>query len=778
MGKKFFFAYPNEPLQLGQTIESAISKFNSIEERILSWKAMDINGKFIEEKILEEISDRIFVADITYLNFNVVFEIGYAIGAKREIILVRNRTFEEKGPTILQVGIFDTIGYAEYATSDDLVTILKKIKASNPHSGNNVPNVTAPVYIVDAKYKSDFTTRIISRVKKARLGFRTFDPTETTRMSALTTIADVAQSRGVLLSLLPASAKDSKIHNIRTSFVAGLAFGMDKARLILSIGTDSAPIDVRDFVSVYNRLESINDYIHDFAMNVVELMQQSLTLKIDKSPNILEKLNLGASAAENEMRTLQYYYLKTDAYFKAIRGEVQLVVGRKGSGKTAIFIQIRDSERTKQANVVLDLMPDGYQLIKFKEQVLDFLEEGTMQHTITGFWEYILLLEICHKVLETDKNKRYIEKKYFDAYEKLDSLYKAENYLTEGDFSERMARLLESIGENYTNTICDVKQNTGLGLKENKVRLSHPEVTDLIYKGDIKPLRIALIDYLSNKKTVWLLFDNVDKGWPSTGLSHEDLIIIRSLIDSARKIQKLFTKNRIEVFPIIFLRNDVYELLVKESSDRQKEGKVLLDWTDPDLLRQIIYLRIKGDHGEGYSFDQLWRQLCVSHYKGEDSFNYLIDRSLMRPRFLLNLITHCRSFAVNLNHSKIQEEDLAKGIEAYSHDLVQDINYEIQDIFPKANGILHKFISSKAKMSLPQLQTIIFSADMSQMEAEKIIELLLWYGFIGIEYQDDVKYIYSLNYDIEVLKALILKAGEDAILIINPAFWPGLLIYE
>ena len=42
-------------------------------------------------------------------------------------------------------------------------------------------------------------------------------------------------------------------------------------------------------------------------------------------------------------------------------------------------------------------------------------------------------------------------------------------------------------------------------------------------------------------------------------------------------------KAKYEVFPIIFLRNDVYDLLVRESPDRQKEAKAFLDWTDPDL---------------------------------------------------------------------------------------------------------------------------------------------------------------------------------------------------
>src|SRR3546814_12937673 len=92
------------------------------------------------------------------------------------------------------------------------------------------------------------------------------------------------------------------------------------------------------------------------------------------------------------MRDLERYYLETDQFLKSLRGEAHFVVGRKGSGKSAIFLQIRDAERDKNRNknIVLDLKPDGYKLIKFKERILQFLSEGTYQHTITAFWEYVL----------------------------------------------------------------------------------------------------------------------------------------------------------------------------------------------------------------------------------------------------------------------------------------------------------------------------------------------------------------------------------------------------
>ena len=87
---------------------------------------------------------------------------------------------------------------------------------------------------------------------------------------------------------------------------------------------------------------------------------------------------------------------------------MNLVVGRKGSGKTALFVQLRDTKRGRKPNIVVDLKPEGFSsLIKLKERVLDFLTAGAQQHLITALWEYILLLEITYKVLEKDREVHF-----------------------------------------------------------------------------------------------------------------------------------------------------------------------------------------------------------------------------------------------------------------------------------------------------------------------------------------------------------------------------------
>lgn len=116
-----------------------------------------------------------------------------------------------------------------------------------------------------------------------------------------------------------------------------MAEGMGKALCMLQYEEDPVPLDYRDFVNFTYHPDDINECIAEFAGKVAEAFQQELNVFSKSEDTFLQSLDLGASSAENEMRTLQNYYLKTDQFLRSLRGEANIVVGRKGSGKSAIF---------------------------------------------------------------------------------------------------------------------------------------------------------------------------------------------------------------------------------------------------------------------------------------------------------------------------------------------------------------------------------------------------------------------------------------------------------
>lgn len=763
-----FFAYPAQPPDLVQPIRAAIKLFNDASDAFAleSWEQNDISGVPFTDPIFAKIPSGAFLAaDITFLNENVVFEIGFAIGSKKRCILFVNGALVSDRDLANRVGIFDTLGYETYENTAGLAQLPMDRKDFGPIQFEAVINHQQPVYIVEPAKKNDAHLMLVSRTKKARWKYRSFNPDEDVRLSALDAIRHVAQSAGVIAPLQPPSVPNSREHNLRAMFVAGLAMGLDIPTLIIHPVEFSPPSDVRDLTKKYRHPDDIVDAIQNFSLEITEFSQRT-TSKVDQTSSILTKLAIGDPTAENEMTTLRDYFLSTDEYQRALRGEVNLVVGRKGSGKTALFVQLRDTKRNHRQNIVVDLKPEGYQLVKLKERVLDLLTAGAQQHLITALWEYILLLEITYKLLEKDQAVHVRDHRLTEPYIKLRALYGDTELSQEGDFRERLSKLSDHLIQEFLSAHAyEVSEN-------EKINITTAQITQILYQHDIRNLYEAMIQYLLLKQEVWLLFDNIDKGWSVEGINDTDIVTLRCLINASRKIQREFNRRNIPFNSIIFVRDDVYSLLMESSADYGKEMRASLDWSDPDLLAEVLTKRIGSSIQAPLSSPAT---ISISHYAGEPWLSFMVQRSLMRPRNLLKLFRYSLGYAINSSHQRIETDDIARGLKTYAQDLVIEVDRELTDVFPKAKRLIYEFSEENSEFVQDDLSTLIQCADLDKESAERVINFLMYYGVLGVrKVNEDVVYIYDVNYDIEMLKVRIKKWGGSTKYVINPALWPAL----
>lgn len=469
--------------------------------------------------------------------------------------------------------------------------------------------------------------------------------------------------------------------------------------------------------------------------------------------------------AENELANLSQYYLETDEFRRSRRGEVNVVVGRKGSGKTALFARLRDTIRNNKKNIVLDLKPQGYQLVKLKDRILDYLSEGSKSHLITAFWEYILYLELAYKILEKDRSVHMNNHDLYSIYNELYSAYHIGDHSEQGDFSERLQRISDALIDRFKSE------------GNSEIQLSNNEITELLYTHNIKSIKSVVSRYLTLKEESWILFDNLDKGWSTRGLSKSDILILRSLIDAARKVQRDLSKNDNDFYAVVFIRNDVYQLLVRSSADFGKESRAALDWSDADMLREMLRRRIVNTPGmdESQSFDDVWSSIFQSHIEGEESSQHIIERCLMRPRNFIKIVQLCRGAAINLGKNFVDEDAITKGLSNFSDDLLLDASRELIDINPTYENILYNFIDEESTYTLSDLEVILTSGGEDLIDYQQAVDHLLYYGFLGIKTETkDPEYIYHNAYDMKKFQARIKKRGAGIQYVLNPAFWPAL----
>jgi hypothetical protein len=209
--------------------------------------------------------------------------------------------------------------------------------------------------------------------------------------------------------------------------------------------------------------------------------------------------------------------------------------------------------------------------------------------------------------------------------------------------------------------------------------------------------------------------------------------------------------------------------------------RAVIDWTEPDLLREMLRLRLVSaldGRAKNMDFNQIWPHFCVSHFHGEETSAYMIDRSLMRPRNVLKIFNHCRGFATNFRHHKIDEDDLEKGMRTYSNDLLVELDHELTDVFPAAQNLLYHFLDASAVLTDSELNTLIRAAGVADPNVRRIIEFLIYYGVLGLRTEDGDLYIYQVNYNPKMIEARARRAGTAALYVVNPAFWPALGIKE
>ena len=123
-----FFAYPSSKQTLRESIQEAVRILNAAGQvNIKTWEDCKIGGNFIIDTICHEIDEAdLFFADLTGLNANVMFELGYAIARDKRIWLIFDESYTEGKNMFNQLKVLTTIGYVSCCNSTDIVSAFYK----------------------------------------------------------------------------------------------------------------------------------------------------------------------------------------------------------------------------------------------------------------------------------------------------------------------------------------------------------------------------------------------------------------------------------------------------------------------------------------------------------------------------------------------------------------------------------------------------------------------------------------------------------------------------
>ncbi|QXJ25340.1 hypothetical protein AGRA3207_006822 [Actinomadura graeca] len=396
--------------------------------------------------------------------------------------------------------------------------------------------------------------------------------------------------------------------------------------------------------------------------------------KLILSPKILNVLDFGTPSAERDIsRGLEKYFVESAAYQRLRSGAKTILMGNRGAGKSAIFKVLAKRERAAGSHVI-ELSPEDYSY-ELLSSTLAAESAGSWvkQGAYAAAWKYLIYILVMKELAK--KGMR----------------------LTKGGGREIHRYIRDHHGARQLGTLAllvsYLKRLEAVKLGPIEAGLRTHELDRLYKLEEIHDLLPSLCRVLDDQRVV-IFVDELDRGWDS---SEDAKAFVSGLFQACVSINGLHPNMRVYVS----LRQELYDDIPALYEDAQKHRDLMekISWTEESLL-ELIAKRIRYSAREkGFEADALERaedRVCWSAVfapppgtSWDGSFAYMVDRTLYRPRELIQFCSEAleqareRTTRLPVPHSAIERSEYG-----YSAERAKDIAAEYRSQYP---GLLSVF---------------------------------------------------------------------------------------
>jgi hypothetical protein len=131
-------------------------------------------------------------------------------------------------------------------------------------------------------------------------------------------------------------------------------------------------------------------------------------------------------------------------------------------------------------------------------------------------------------------------------------------------------------------------------------------------------------------------------------------------------------------------------------------------------------------------FSQVWPQAFDTLVGAQDAFDYVLDRTLMRPRDVLSLLQRALEVALNRGHERVEQDDIKRAEASYSEDQLEALVGEIHDVYPQSRDVVYELLGCRAVMGEAELDGLLRRVVPDEGTRARLVDLLLWYCLLGV----------------------------------------------
>ena len=770
-----FFAFPSRPPALNETINNGIhilernSELRQAGVRFRPWPDVAVSGTRLLSSITEAINRSVLVAcDITYPNANVAFELGYAVGRAKRVWVSLDKSIQGATTTFKQLytGMLG-VGYAPYENYESLAdafmsdrpwqTLDKHLLGDDFLSRVVRTEQPSLLYL-----KPPHATSAVIRAQEVlsqsafRDGLITDDPQETPG-TTLEWFAEKARDcDGVVVHLLADNQDGSAAHNAKGSFVAGLAHGLRKPILMLAHEPFQCPTDYTTLLKAHETAAQCESQLREWLESVPIVRRARRAIGSPPAANRrleLRNLSIGEPFAENEQSHLDEYFVETSDYFTPLEAQTTVLVGRRGTGKTATLIALQAAFRADPRNHVCVIKPVGYEvdgLIRLLNEEWRQAERGFL---VESLWKFLIYSELSGSLVREIRG-RPIHYQMNEDERLLSEHVEANADVLLAPFSQRLNRAVGAL--QGTGSIADTE-------------VQRDRISEHLHMSQIGALHERLTGVLAGRGKVAILVDNLDEPWHPGS----DTVILSGLLLGLLRVTHNMVegfdhpnpRRRVDVSLTTFIRSDIFAYIEPLANERDKWPLRRINWNDRELLLRVVDNRLGRGGIVALDTNEVWEKLFAHEVAGLPVRDFILNNILARPRDVIFFVKEAVSHAVNRGHERVEAEDLLSARESYSRYVFGSVQSEDDPRRNQMAAVLYEFAGCTRSMSEAEMQERIAKAGVVATDVDFYVNLLCDVNFTGI--RTSVGYRYP---DDENDREMLLQVARR---LIGTATWPG-----
>ncbi len=454
-------------------------------------------------------------------------------------------------------------------------------------------------------------------------------------------------------------------------------------------------------------------------MQKMQPLKENVRTKNEESANVIK------SIAENwkleaKLETQKDYFYHLQEVNLILNRSKYYIIGRKGSGKSSI------SEHLLALNS-FDTFSEKLSFKNFPFNELYGLDNQkfTPPNQYITLWKYLIYSTIAKLMVGNEKIDASVRASLAEIYkpDPIRSLARTINNWTSAEFGATVF----GTGGNFKFSK-DVKTQSANWIDR------------------VNALEDIILQHCDESK-YFIIFDELDEDYRTIkSEEHQHYnYLLTSLFKAVQDIIYTFSSTKINICPIVFLRDDIYTLIKDADKNKWRDFKIEIEWT-AEKIKKLIAYRISKDAGldKELSFEQAWdlifdeKDIKAGNRQAVtvNTFDYITRNTHLRPRDYIRYFQACCEETVSRNRKKIINETVKFVDRAFSNYLRDEIVDELTPILPDIEGIL-QIISNLRKQSFSiaefkaEYMKYLTSKTVSEENIDFVLDVLFKFSVLG-----------------------------------------------